>query len=60
VTFTATPGSIGPFRYAVLYNDTAASDQLIGWYDYGTSLTLTSGNQFTVQFDATNGVLTLQ
>jgi len=59
VTFTATPGSIGPFRYAVLYNDTAASDQLIGWYDYGTNLTLTSGNQFTVQFDATNGVLTL-
>jgi hypothetical protein len=60
VTFTATPGSIGPFRYAVLYNDTAASDQLIGWYDYGTNLTVTSGNSFQVQFDATNGVLTLQ
>ena len=59
VTFTASGGSIGPFRYVVLYNDTAASDELIGYYDYGTSLTVTSGNLFVVDFDATNGVLTL-
>lgn len=59
VTFTASGGSIGPFRYVVLYNDTAASDELIGYYDYGTSLTVTSGNSFVVDFDATNGVLTL-
>jgi hypothetical protein len=59
VTFTASGGSIGPFRYVVLYNDTAGSDELIGYYDYGTNLTVTSGNSFVVDFDATNGVLTL-
>ena len=62
VNFTATGGSIGPFRYAVLYNDTPTSpaDPLILFWDYGTSLTLTAGNSFTVDFDATAGVLTLQ
>jgi flagellar capping protein FliD len=59
VTFTATPGGIGPFQYVVLYNDTATNDELIGWYDYGTALTVTAGNSFTVDFDATNGVLTI-
>ncbi len=60
VTFTASGGSIGPFRYCVLYNSTPASGNLIGWYDYGTNLTVTAGNSFQVQFDAVNGVLTLQ
>jgi type IV pilus biogenesis protein CpaD/CtpE len=59
VTYTASPGSIGPFRYCVLYTATAASLNLIGWYDYGTSLTVTAGNSFQVQFDAANGVLQL-
>lgn len=59
VTFTATGGSIGPFRYAVLYDDTAANDELIGSWDYGSSITLAAGESFTVDFDATNGVLTL-
>ena len=58
-TFTATPGSIGPFQYVVLYNDTATNKELIGWYDYGAQLTVTAGNSFTVDFDATNGVLTI-
>jgi hypothetical protein len=61
VTFTASGGAIGPFRYAILYNDTPTSpaDPLIAYWDYGAALTLTDGNQFTVDFDATAGILTL-
>lgn len=60
VTITAASGSIGPFRYAVLYNDTPTSpaDPLLGWWDYGTALTLADGQQFVVDFSAVNGVLT--
>lgn len=57
-TLTATGGSVGPFQWAVLYNDTSASKHLIGWYDYGSALTLAAGQQFQVQFDGTGGVIT--
>ncbi len=59
VTFTASAGSIGPFRYCVLYNATPAAGNLVGYYDYGTALTITAGNSFQVQFDPANGVLQL-
>lgn len=61
VTETASGGSIGPFRYPVLYNDTPTSpaDPLILYWDYGSALTITDGNSFTVDFDASGGVLTL-
>jgi hypothetical protein len=59
VSWTAAGGSIGPFEWAVLYNSSAASQQLIGWWDYGTAITLTNGNTFSVALDQTNGVLTL-
>lgn len=58
-TFTAAGGSIGPFQYAVLYNDTATNDELIGWWDYGSPITLANGEAFTVDADASTGVLTL-
>lgn len=57
VVFTASGGSIGPFRYVVIYNDTAASDELIAYADYGSSITLASGETFTVDFDGSNGIL---
>lgn len=50
-------GSVGPFRYAVIYNDTSTGDLLIGYYDYGASISLNASETFTVDFDATNGVL---
>ena len=50
-------GTLGPFRYAVLYNATASGGPLIGFADYGSALTLASAEMFTVQFDATAGAL---
>jgi hypothetical protein len=52
IVFTASGGTIGPFRYAILYNDTPASpaDPLIGYWDYGSSISLASGETFTVDF----------
>ena len=59
VTFTASGGSIGPFRYVVFYNNTPTSpaDPLIGWYDYGSALTLLDGQSFLVDMTEANGLL---
>jgi hypothetical protein len=55
--FTATAGGIGPFRYLIIYN-TTRSNNLVGYYDYGSSITLANaGDTFTSDFDATNGVI---
>ena len=61
VTFTASGGAIGPFRYAVLYNDTPTSpaDPLIGWWDYGSSISVSAGDSLTWDADPATGVLTL-
>lgn len=58
VTVTAAGGSIGPFQFAVLYNDTASGDPPIAWWDYGAPITLADTEALTVVFDATNGIFT--
>lgn len=61
VVWTAAGGTIGPFRYVVLYDDTPTSpaDPLIAWWDYGSSITLADGETFTADADATNGLFTI-
>ncbi len=57
LTLTASGGAVAAFRYIVIYNDTAASDQLICWFDYGSALTLADGETLTLDFDGTQGLL---
>jgi hypothetical protein len=54
LTITAIGGSIGPFRYVILYNDTPSSpdvDPLIAYWDYGSALTLADGESFSIRFN---------
>ncbi len=53
-------GTIGPWRYAVLVNSSGASGPLIGWYDYGSSITLSNGEGFLFDFDGSAGAISLQ
>ena len=57
LVLTAT-GTVPTFRYVVLFNNTATNDELIGWYDYGTTVDLLNGETFTITWDAA-GILTL-
>lgn len=64
VVITASGGTIGPFQYVVLYNDTPTSpaDPLVGWWDYGSALTLNDGETFSIKFnssDTTGTILTI-
>lgn len=59
LTLSAAGGAVGPFRYVVIYNDTATNDELIGWADYGSAITINDGEDFVVDFHATNGLFSL-
>lgn len=58
LTLTAT-GTVGPFQYIYIYDDTATNDELIAYYNYGSAVTLQNGDTFIIDFDGTNGVLTI-
>lgn len=58
-TLTAGGGSVATFRYVVVYNDTATNDELIGWIDVGSDVTLADTNTFTINFDDAGGAITL-
>ena len=56
LTLTAS-GAVATFRYVYIYNDTATNDELICLYDYGSSITMATGETFLIDFDGTNGLL---
>lgn len=57
VTVEAGASTIADFRYAVIYNSADATGHLMGYYDYGTVVTLNPAEKFVVDFDSTNGVI---
>ena len=59
LVLTASGGNVGPFRYVVVYNDTATNKELIAWFDRGSSLTLEDTETLNIDFDGTNGLLQL-
>lgn len=67
VVFTAAGGTIGPFQYAIIISSTAITSStvsgstapLIGWFDYGSAVTLNNTETFTVSWDNTSGILQL-
>ena len=59
-SWTASGGTIGPFQYVVLYNDTPTSpaDPLIAWWDYGSPITLSIGESFSLTIGSSLFTLT--
>jgi hypothetical protein len=58
--FTASAGGIGPFQYAILHNSSSSpAEKIIGWYNYGSAVTLNDTETFTVDFDPSTGALTI-
>ena len=43
----ATGGPISAFRYVVMYDDTTTNDTLIGYWDYGSSISPKDQEKFT-------------
>lgn len=62
-TIDASGGSIGPFRYLVLYREVTESpgvtNPIVGHYDYGSAKTISNGESFPIDFSDVNGALTI-
>ena len=56
-TWTSGTGSMGPFEYIIFWNTTRTNKPLIGWYDYGSALTLNGANGDTFAVSLTGGNL---
>lgn len=57
VVISASGGDIGPFRWIVLYDQSAPAGALIGWYDFGQSVLVENGLTFTMEFNLINGII---
>ena len=60
LVLTASGGTVGPFRYVYIYNDTVTvpADPLVCYYDYGSSITLADTETLTITFNA-SGLFTI-
>ncbi len=56
LTLTAS-GAVAAFQFVVIYDSTTG--YLIGWYDYGSAITMANGDTFTISFDGTNGLISI-
>lgn len=61
LTLTASGGTVGPFQYVYIYDNTVATpaDPLVCYYDYGSSITLADGETLDIDFDGTDGFFQL-
>lgn len=62
--WTASGGTMASFRYLVIYNDnkgTTSTRPAIGWFDYGSTVSLGTGETFTIDIDqsGSGGLLTI-
>lgn len=57
IEITASGGSVGPFRYVYLYNDTASGDPLILIMDLEETVTITDGSSVTLRWNATGALI---
>lgn len=59
LTITASGGDLGPFRYIYVYDETVTDDPVVGYFDYGESITLSDDESINLDFDDSNGIFTI-